>query len=284
MRSPRPIARLVRRLGSPPPHQGDSDPWAPPAPPCPAGWDTGPPDFVGVGAQRSGTSWWFRAVAAHDAVARAPGSHKEVHYFDRFWAGGETDAAEYHAHFPRPPGSIVGEWTPRYMHDEWTPRLLRRLAADARILVMLRDPVERYLSGLLHEAGKGGTPSPLLVAADAFARGLYHQQLARLLAQFGAERVLVLQYEACLARPDAELRRTYAFLGLDPGPTLPADLAERVNQSPREKPHLGEERRAGLVDAYSADTARLLALYPTLDLELWPNMRHMTARRVDEDV
>src|ERR1700722_14580356 len=55
----------------------------PPAPPqAPPGWTTGPPDFVGVGFQRCGTTRWYNLVAAHPQIAR-PVAMKELHFFDR---------------------------------------------------------------------------------------------------------------------------------------------------------------------------------------------------------
>ena len=93
--------------------------WAEPVEPpdCPPGWTTGPPDFVGIGAQRCGTSWWYRGLEAHPGVARVKGRRKELHYFNRFWDGAvpEDMAAGYRALFPRPEGALVGEWTPRYL-------------------------------------------------------------------------------------------------------------------------------------------------------------------------
>ena len=124
--------------------------WAEPieVPECPPGWRTGPPDFVGIGAQRSGTSWWYRGIEAHPNVVRIKGQRKELHYFNRFWDGDVPPdfADRYASLFPRPEGKLSGEWTPRYMHDYWSLPLLREAAPDARILVILRDPVERALS------------------------------------------------------------------------------------------------------------------------------------------
>lgn len=121
----------------------------PEPPPCPPGWHTGPPDFVGVGAQRCGSSWWFRAIRSQPQVEPSP-LGKETHYFDCFWAQKPPpDLAEgYGALFPRPEGRITGEWTPRYMSDLSSIRLLRDAAPEARILAMLRDPVERYRSAV----------------------------------------------------------------------------------------------------------------------------------------
>src|SRR5580693_5501902 len=76
----------------------------PPAPGCPAGWRTGAPDFVGLGAQRSGTTRWFDLIVAHPQVAAPIATRKELHYFDRFHSAPFTaaDAAAYGTYFPRP--------------------------------------------------------------------------------------------------------------------------------------------------------------------------------------
>src|SRR5262245_11934290 len=100
-------------------------------------WSALPPDYVGVGTARSGTSWWDHLISQHPDVVRAPGRPKELHFFDELWTGDLDDQAieRYHRHFMRPAGSVAGEWTPGYMLDAWTPALLRRAAPDARILV-----------------------------------------------------------------------------------------------------------------------------------------------------
>src|SRR5262245_42500030 len=75
-------------------------------PAVPSGWTTGPPDFVGVGTQRSGTSWWLNVIAAHPGVTEP--WMKELHYFNRFShvPFGEEAIDGYHRCFPRPPDLI----------------------------------------------------------------------------------------------------------------------------------------------------------------------------------
>jgi hypothetical protein len=248
-------------------------------PECPAGWRTGPPDFVGVGAQRAGTSWWYRAIEDHPRVARIEDQAKELHFFGRFWQGDVPDdlAERYHRFFPRPPDAITGEWTPRYMYDFWSLRLLARSAPEARILVLLRDPVERYLSGLARQirlAEEAEQPINLMMLADALTRGLYHQQLRRVFEFFPRERVLVQQYERCVADPADELAATCRFLGLEPFDELPPRARER-RRPPNPKPQLEEGMRADLIGRLEDDVARLIELCPEVDVALWPNFMHL---------
>ena len=248
----------------------------PPIPPCPAGWLTGPPDFVGVGVQRAGTTRWYRMLLAHPGVTHIPESRKEVHYFERFWHDGgfSEDVVEtYHRYFPRPEGSLVGEFTPRYMFDSRTPGLLAAAAPEARLLAILRDPIERYRSHMARYVARHGSERPIdvFVETDAVARGDYAQQLARVLRHFPREQLLVLQFERTLADPRSQLRRTYEFLGLD-ADFVPEGLEHRFHPGTLDL-ELPTDLEADLAATYALETRALLEIVPDLDLDLWPRVR-----------
>lgn len=236
------------------------------------GFEAAPPDFVGVGAQRAGTSWWHRLIESHPSVHPLGMAAKELHYFDERWRTGLDDGAvrRYHGLFARPPGQLSGEWTPRYMHDAWTPALLRQAAPDTRILVLLRDPVARFRSGVVHAVERSMRITPDLVD-DAIARGLYWQQLDRLLVHFSRERLLVLQFERCCADPVTMLRATHDFLGLNRDPSLPSiETVTPVNASRRADVGIPNELIAEVTRAYQASLIPLVANFPEIDLDLWP--------------
>lgn len=268
-RLPKDVAALLRT------RFGTARPWDPGVvltPPDPQpGEVTGPPDFVGVGTQKSGTSWWYEVIATHPDVHDVAAAHKERHYFSRYYdtAFGDADATGYHRWFPRPEGRLVGEWTPQYMHQPWVPALLARSAPDAKLLVMLRDPIERYRSGMTHYAARGrDLDSPL--AVDAVARGRYAEELHHLHRSFAPEQILVLQYEACRRDPLTQSRRTFEFLGLDPDQETTGIDAE-VNTTRVEKVNVPDHLAATLRELYRSDIDELLKLVPDLDLDLWPN-------------
>jgi hypothetical protein len=251
----------------------------PDPPATPPGWEVGPPDFVGVGSQRAGTTWWWRAITGHPRVGFQRGLHtKEVHFFDELQEVDELNGAStarYHRWFPRPPGTMIGEWTPRYMFDASTPRHIARAAPDARILILLRDPVDRYASGfarmLVMARNRGETLSEPELAADQTVRGLYYEQMRRVLDVFPREQVLILQYERCRAQYETELRRTYDFLGLGLDAGLPRNTQPG---EPRERP-LPEVERERLTEIYVVDVRKLLEIVPEIDVALWPNLRDL---------
>ena len=260
-----------------------NQPWDAPlqVPECPEGWTTGPPDYVGICAQRCGTSWWYDSVRRNPGIQRSP-LGKEVHYFDRYWRGDEPNdiAAEYASLFPRRPGHIVGEWTPRYMADHWAIRLLRKAAPDARLLVMLRDPVARYRSAvarLERKAEERGQRVLLPQVNDAVWRGFYYEQLRHILDLFPRDQVLVLQYERCVCDPVTEMERTCRFLGMDRPEQFPERLMEH-KQAGRQTPGLPQDVGEELARRYRDDSQRLAELCPEIDLSLWPSVNALGKR------
>jgi hypothetical protein len=257
--------------------RGPRQPGPPEPPTTPAGWTTGPPHYVGVGAQKAGTSWWNRLIQAHPDVVNAGGQPKELHFFDRSWEVPFDDDSirEYWRHFPVPEGSVAGEWTPGYLIDFWAPELIRRAAPDARILVLLRDPIERFRSGLTHQLATSRKPIGHRDIQGAFQRSIYGPQLRRVLAAFPREQVFVGQYEACRADTAGQLARTYAFLGLAPFELPTGAVSGEVNPTTREKYALSPSLRSAFLDGYAEDLALLPDLAPELDLSLWPSAREV---------
>ncbi len=247
-------------------------------PVCPPGWRTGPPDFVGVGAQKAGTSWWYSLITDHPQVFQRPGHPKELHFFgqfnDRPFTGGDAD--RYNAFFPRPKGTIAGEWTPRYLPDFWSHQQLRSAAPDTKLLVLLRDPVDRYRSGMTHEVNLGARRRPIL-AIEAMFRGLYHLQLTALLRHFPRDQILVLQYEQCRADPLPQLARTYEFLGLSNVDFAPPNLGDLVNRTRTAKRPLSGQLQDELLALYQPDVLALAREFPEIDLGLWSNFRSLSS-------
>ena len=248
----------------------------------------GPPDFIGVGGEGPGTDWWHAALVAHRQIEGPSGGAAALHFFDGFCTREmrDADVAGYHGRFPRRAGAISGEWTGRYMCDGWVPTLLHRAAPDARLLVMLGDPIERYRT-VFAERMASRVDDKRLRMTDVVDRACHATQLERLGRYYDPDRILVLQLERCLQDPVAEYRRTLRFLGIAdeavPG-GLRASVADGgggpvlgrrrgVPDAPRPEATepLWPELEAALHATLDPEVQALRALVPELDVRLWPN-------------
>lgn len=250
------------------------------------------PDFVLVGAQRSGTTSLHRALAQHPSVV-TPLFHKGVHYFDMAYDRGFR---WYRGHFPVTSvarvrvGREVGrphtfESSGYYMHHPLAPSRIAADLPDVKLLVVLRDPVERAYSAHRHEFLRGfeteesferaleleperlaGEVERLL--ADPTYRSFSHRhhsyldrsqyvtQVRTLFELFGRDRVHVLDSEAFFAQPQEEFDRVLDFLGL-----LPWQPPSFDQHNARSRAPMAEATRARLqahFEPFDAELSELL--------------------------
>ena len=211
-----------------------------------------------VGAQKCGTTALAHFLAQHPAIAMA--APKEAHLFDApdyspAWTPAEIDA-RYERFFAHAGGErLRGEATPIYLFLPGIARELRRYNPDLKLLVLVRDPVERAVSHYYMERNRGRERQPLWLALlgepfrlrrrdparrDAALRvhsyrrrGLYSLQLRNLYRCFDPRRVLVVRAEDLLRRHDAVLRRVFAFLGVDEGVRIAPEIVYATDRGDR---------------------------------------------------
>jgi hypothetical protein len=241
------------------------------------------PDYIGMGVEGPPGRWWHDLLRLHPAIS-AP--QRPLRFFDEFCARPmtEDDVATYHRRFSGAQGRTAGEWTPSYLADGWVAPLLRRAAPDARILVMVSDPIERFRAVRATRAAAQPDEKRLLVS-DVVDRVGYASQLQRLRRYYPSTRILVLQYERCRRAPLEEYLRTLRFLGVDDvgiPPRLRLALGGRsgrllrilgVPRAPRTGAvaPLWDELEASLHAALDQEVLQLQRDVGTLDLTLWPN-------------
>ncbi len=255
----------------------------------PPGWLTGPPDFVIAGAPKCGTTRWFRLMKTHPDVegTHRPRGSGELHFFDQFYDHWPTaeDLARYHRFFPRPAGSIVGDKAPTDMSQHWVPAMLAEAAPDARLIVLVRDPLERFMSSRTFNenwrdtaVGRGRTPATFtrFTVTRSFAHGEYAQQLGWLLSAFPRDRILVQQFERCVADPVGELARTYGFLGVAAHVPTQEAIDKRVNPTRTARVVVDDRHRDLLRALFRPEVEALREIVPDLDLALWPNYADLT--------
>jgi hypothetical protein len=206
------------------------------------------PDFVILGAAKAGTTSLYGWLSEHPYVA--PASTKEVHYFDyNFYRGVDW----YRSHFPRRAECrafaaehgrpfLTGEASPPYLSHPHVPARLKRRLPEAKLLVALRDPVDRAYSQYqmsVREREEDLSFAEAIAAEDARLdperarlaadrrysswpigcwsykmRSSYADQVEAWFAEFDREQFHFLTLEELSVRPQETLDRVHEFLGL----------------------------------------------------------------------
>jgi hypothetical protein len=197
------------------------------------------PNCLVIGAQRAGTTSLYNYLAQHPQVK--PPLRKEIDYFSLNYHRG---LSWYRAHFPMGNESSTStlDATPTYLHDLRCAGRAAEVVPDAKILVVLRDPVERAFSHYKLMVERGLETLPFDEALDAEAirlsgedermeaepdyvsyaqrryayrgNGLYFLQLEQWLAHYPRERVLVLFSNNLYSDTQETMKRVLTFLEL----------------------------------------------------------------------
>lgn len=192
------------------------------------------PDFLVIGEMKCATSSFFSVLSEHPGIA--PPFRKETHFFTKGYSRGTS---WYRAHFPKrgEGAALTGEATPDYLFDLSAPERVAELLPHAKLLVLLRDPVERAISHYHHEVRMGRETLELAEAlaveekrieqargteaeqevrlhASYAARGNYAGSLRRWLRHFDPSSFHVVDSADFQRDPGTELARATDFLGI----------------------------------------------------------------------
>ncbi len=184
------------------------------------------PDFVIIGAQKGGTSFLYHLLTRHPLVE--PAARKELHFFDnpeRF----DNGAGWYRRCFPQSGWkdgrrSITGEATPSYLFYPPVAKRMAGVVPQARLIALLRNPVDRTYSHYQMQVKRGTEPSTFEEAIEQqhspyVPRSIYVDQLLRWFEFFSKEQMLILKSEDFFERPVEILKVVLNFLDL-PGGSL----------------------------------------------------------------
>lgn len=198
------------------------------------------PDVLGIGAQKSATSWLHANLAVHPQVF-VPPQVKEVHYFDLLF---REPLAEYAALFAAGRDRVKCDVTPGYAKlSRSRIRFVSRVMPRVRLLLLLRDPVERAWSQAVMDLASRSGRRVEEVGDDEYlahfrdprvvANGLYTRIAERWLEHFPPEHLLVVFQEDARDRPRELLARVFAHIGVTPDVDWGRfPLAERVFAGP----------------------------------------------------
>lgn len=226
------------------------------------------PAWLGIGAQRCGTTWMTGLLTQHPGVGLGTNQKKEQQLLHQV-ADGQARLEDYVAVFPGDDGVLRGEWTPHYMRHPSVPAAVARWVPEIPIFVLLRDPVERYQSAMRLRAGRPGRwPHVAAVTAQTWT-GCYADQLDYWAAAVGRDRMHVMVYESVRTDPQAAVDVLWRRLGLDPVPLSGSDEPSR--SSSREDWEWLPGLRETLAHLYRPQAERLTRDWG-LDVSSWRSL------------
>ena len=188
------------------------------------------PKFLGLGTQKGGTTTLHHLLGQHPDVYLP--TCKEVHFFDQNYDAGE---GWYRNHFANAElHQTCGEITPFYLFHPDVPERIHQHLPNTRLIVLLRDPVERAISQVFHaqrlgfealpvdealaaEQGRLATGDPYSFQKHSYlSRSRYLEQLDRYEALFPGEQLLILRSEDLFTTPELIWQQLLSFLQLKP--------------------------------------------------------------------
>lgn len=198
------------------------------------------PDFAIIGAAKCGTTFFYHLLTKHPHVE--PAATKEIHYFDMLFDEG---IEWYRRCFPKPRlkdgrMTITGEASPAYLFDPRAPERMAGVVPQARLMAVLRNPVDRTLSAYYHRLRNGqetrtfeetvrasleGDPD-----SNRLSRNIYVDHLERWSSYFSEEQMLVVKSEDFFERPRETLKAVFDFLDLPDWEPAASDLGDRLNR------------------------------------------------------
>lgn len=196
------------------------------------------PDFIVIGAMKCATSTLHTQLAAQPGIfmstPKEPNffSNDEIYTKGADWYQSLFDAAE--------PQDICGESSTHYTklptYPETAPRM-RAHVPDAKLIYVIRHPIERLISQYIHEWTMGFTKDSIHDALDSLPilieYSKYAMQLEPFLDTYGAEKILVVAHKRLQGAPQDELERIGEFIGYGERPTWRDDLGEENVSSQR---------------------------------------------------
>jgi hypothetical protein len=147
--------------------------------------------FIGIGPQRAGTTWLHENLVQHPDVCLPKPPIKETFFFDQAFENGIDHYASFFAEGPRERARAVGEFGPSYFDVAGVPERIRSVNPDCKIVVSVRNPVERAYSLFIHMTSYGEVPldfeRAIKKAPQILTSGRYRAHLERWMGVFPRE-------------------------------------------------------------------------------------------------
>ena len=248
------------------------------------------PDFLIIGTQRGGTTSLYNYLQTHPCIGTT--TTKEIHFFDRKYSKG---LAWYRGHFPtafqkyytqhlQGRTFLTGEATPSYLFHPHAFKRVAQALPGVKLIVMLRNPVDRAYSQHHHVIKHGYVTSSFEEAirdeeeridrerkkilqdeaydsyayrhASYLSRGIYVDQLQTWMKVFPREQFLILKSEDFYANPARSFKQVLAFLGV-PETELQVEKGEYKNYNNNVYASMDPQMRSRLIEYFKPHNARL---------------------------
>ena len=233
------------------------------------------PDFIIIGTQRGGTTSLYYYLTEHPGIARA--LMKEVHFFDDNFREGlnwyraqfPSSLQKYYAERIRKEHFITGESSPYYLFYPPAPKRISALVPQAKLIVLLRNPVDRAYShhwlvtleenetlsfeeAIKCEGERMAGEHEKILANEHYSsfnhrhysylsRGIYVDQLKHWMNYYPKEQFLILKSEDLYKDTAAVFQQTLDFLGV-PGEELHGNKEFKQYREPNKKGYKNEEK------------------------------------------
>jgi hypothetical protein len=202
------------------------------------------PDFLYIGTSKAGSTWLFNALSVHDDVWLA--SNKGLYFFDAHY---ERGLDWYRQQFQDADGRAVGEFSHSYLSSPEAPPRISAYSSSMRLLVCLREPVDRAFSDYLDLVKNNGYTGSFTDAVAQHTRlldrGRYATHLSRYLEHFPISQIHVGLFDDLKTGAQAYADEVYDFLGLDRLVLSQGDLKARMPAGrPRNAAVVGLAKRA----------------------------------------
>lgn len=194
-------------------------------------------DFIGIGGMRCGSSWIFQCIKEHPEVCNS--SRKELNFFDKDNNYKKGIEGYYKPKFEKcPPDKIKGEFSPTYLHNPRAPYRIQSHFPNTKLIVSLRDPIERAYSQYRYGKAQNKRMSiyknfheAIKKDSELVQNSLYHEKLKKFFELFPENNILVIHFEEIRNYPDDTIKKIYKFLELNDVDFTPSPLNKKRNQT-----------------------------------------------------
>jgi Sulfotransferase domain. len=175
------------------------------------------PNFLIIGAPRAGTGWMARNLREHPDIYMP--RIKEVHFFDKHYEKGIGYYGQFFAGVRKE--KAIGEASPSYLFLEQVPTLIKKCIPDIKLIVSLRNPIERIYSRYWNAKARYlenrnlSFEEKIKLKPSFIEEGFYYDHLMRYYNLFQKENILILLFDDLKENPARFLQSIYTFIGVD---------------------------------------------------------------------